>query len=270
MRRVLRGFVAAIALLATSACASPVAPPARVSAVDAAESGTIIIEVPPTSQEALALERPSGPSYGLMAMTRRWRPSDVYQVTVRLTRWNGTAFVDLPTPLEVVLPQKGAIKTQARFGNLAQGQRYRAIATAWGNAGGTAPTLALNTLFPSVADFDLSTAQDVQNALGHVMRVTLDPAPFNGTAVIIPVGAPSNTMTYELTLMTESGSTVLRTTFTRRQTMTLYNLRAGLPYRVLLTARRANGLVTGTASAPLAWDASAPELEQAVSVQVDF
>lgn len=262
MRRVLRGLLAAIALLATSACASPVAPPVRAEAATASETGTIIIEMPPSGQEASR--------YALMALTRRWSPSDVYQYKVRLTRWNGKAFVDLPTPLEVVLPQKGAVRTQARFGNLAQGQRYRAIATAWGNVGGTAPTLALNTLSPSVADFDLSSPQDVQNALGHVMRVTLDPAPFAGTARIVPEGAPSNTQTYELLLMTENGIPLLRTTFTRRQTMTLSNLKAGVAYRVWLTAFRANGQVTGTASAPLAWDASARELEQAVSVPVVF
>ncbi|MNT66787.1 hypothetical protein D3C72_2048750 [compost metagenome] len=102
------------------------------------------------------------------------------------------------------------------------------------------------------------------------MKVTLDPAPFNGRATIVPVGASTNTQTYDLSLVTGNGAEVVRKTFTRRQTMILSNLKAGESYRVTLTARRANGGVTGTASAGLSWDASALELEQDVTVTLVF
>jgi hypothetical protein len=249
-----RIVLVAIALLAASACARPVSAPAPQGI---AGERTIVIEMAPAAPEVLAV-------------TRRWRPSDVVHYTVRLTRWNGTAFVDLPAPLEIVLPQKGPIRTHARFTNLAQGQRYRASVTAWGNAGGTAASMPLNTLSPSLAEFDLSAPQDVANAFWRVMRVTLDPAPFNGTAVITPLNRPSGTLSFDLELATQSGEVVFRASYPRQQTMTLSNLKAGLPYTVTLTARRANGLVNAVASAPLSWDANAAELEQDVSVSVSF
>lgn len=240
-------------LLTASACARPAG---VLPAPEAPQGGTIVVEVPAAGPE-------------VMAVARRWLPSDIVQLTVRLTRWNGTAFVDLPQPVEVVLPQKGSPVMHARFSNLAQGRRYRATVTAWGNAGGTAPMFPLNTLSPSLVDFDLSAAQNVQDALWRVSALKLDPVPFNGTAVIVPLGAPNGTQTYDLELLT-GGGVVFRETFTRRQGMTLSNLKAGVGYTVTLTARRANGAVTATTSAPLSWNASAAELEQDVTLEMRF
>jgi hypothetical protein len=253
MGAMFRILLAALATLSASACARPAGMPD----LGTSPNRTITIELP-------------APSYELFATTRRWRPTDVYLYTVRLTRWNGSAFVDLPTPLVVFLPQKGTPKTLARFANLAQGRRYRATVTAWGNAGGTAASLALNTQSPSIADFDFSAVQDVQDALWRMPGVTLDSVPFSGTAVVTPVGLPSHARTVDLELSTESGNVVFSETYSRTQTMTLLNLKAGVLYTVSLAARRANGQLIDKVSVPLSWNASASQLEQSVTISVPF
>ncbi len=245
----------AIATLLVSACASPVAAPSLSANATA---------------PALVIEPQAAARYDLLAVTRRWRPSDVFQYTVRLTRWNGMAFVDLPTPVVVVLPQKGAVRTQARFTNLSQGRRYRATVTAWGNAGGTAPAQVLNAGTPSVAEIDYRGAQDVQDTLLRQVSITLDPVSFSGTAVVNPLNVPPGTQNYDLELSTGSGAVVYSTSFARMRMMTLSNLKAGVPYTVTLTARRANGTVQAQASAAWSWDPKAPELEQDLTVPVTF
>ena len=254
MAAIARLLLAGLFLVMTSACAHP---PGLPQADHAPDGATIVVEMPA-----------EGPA--VLAVARRWRPSDVFHYTVRLTRWNGTAFVDLPQPLEVVVPKRSSPVMQVRFTNLAQGRRYRATVIAWGNAGGTAPSVPLNALSPSVADFDLSAAQDVQDALWRVSFPMLDPVPFNGKAVIVPLGAPAGVQTYDLELATASGLVVFRGTFDRRQTMTVTNLKAGTAYKVSLAARRGNGAVSATTSAPLSWDERALELEQDVTLELRF
>lgn len=259
MAAIARLLLAGLFLVMASACARPASLPqaSLPQARQAPEGTTIVVEMPAAGPEVLAV-------------ARRWRPSDVFHYTVRLTRWNGTAFVDLPQPLEVVLPKRTSPLMQVRFTNLAQGRRYRATVIAWGNAGGTAPSVPLNALSPSVADFDLSAAQDVQDALWRVSFPMLDPVPFNGKAVIVPLGAPAGVQTYDLELATASGLVVFRGTFDRRQTMTVTNLKAGTAYKVSLAARRGNGAVSATTSAPLSWDERALELEQDVTLELRF
>ena len=254
MVAIARLLVTGLCLVTASACARPAS---VLPAPDAPAGGTVVVELPAAGPE-------------VMALVRRWRPSDIVQVTVRLTRWNGTAFVDLPQPVEVVLPQKGTPLMQVRFSNLAQGRRYRATVIAWGNAGGTAPTFPLNTLSPGLVDIDLSASQNVQDAFWRVSPLKLDAVPFNGTAVIVPLGVPNGTQTYDLELATTSGEVIFRGTFSRRQTMTLSNLKAGVGYIVSLAARRANGAVAVTTSAKLSWDASTAELGQDVTLELTF
>lgn len=205
-------------------------------------------------------------------MSRRWLASDIFQYEVSLRRWDGSGFMELDPPVRLVLPQKGESKHEARFTNLRAGERYRVDVLAQGNAGGTAPERVLNSETPAAVEFDLGGGPDVESEKRERVGVTLDPVPFAGALTLRPVNVPGFVQTFTVDLQeAASGQTRYAGSFTYRQTMRLSNLRAGVDYRVLLSAYRANGRLYKTVdSGVLRFDPSATELEQERSLDFPF
>ena len=129
-----------------------------------------------------------------------WSEMDVYQYEVSLKVKSGSTFVDLTSPLSVVVPHKVGPKSKAVFTNLKRGQVYQATVIAKGNVGGTAPSMLLSPV-PVTILFDFSASQDVEATLNADIQIPLGPpVPFNGSgtvAIQIPLDAP-----YERPLVT--------------------------------------------------------------------
>jgi hypothetical protein len=239
-------------ILAAAGCGrAPVAPPPDASA-------QVVVEI----RAPLAAQ----------AVSRRWQVADIYQYEVSLRRWEGTGFTDLSPPLRLVLPQKDAPRHEARFLNLRHGARYRVDVVAKGNAGGTAPERVLNSETPSGVEFDLTGAQDVSDQRRASVTVRLDPVPFAGTLVLRPLNVPAFVQRFDVALQeAASGVTRYAATFAPDQTMTLTNLKAGIPYTVLLEAYRGNGrLYRSIESDVVLFDPSQTELEQDRVLEIPF
>lgn len=215
---------------------------------------------------------PATLAYETQATVHRWQAADVFRYEVTLKRWNGAQFVGLPTPVVVLLPQKGTVKRSARFSNLRQGVRYQAEVRALGNIGGTAPSLHLNAATPCTAVFDLSAGQNVDDALVRSLQVLLDPVAFSGVLSVSPKRVPAQAATLQVDLLDAATGTVRYTgTYPKNKTMTLSNLRTGIRYVVRLTAKRSNGKVVRTAqSAEVLFDPAGQDLEQTRTVNVSF
>lgn len=220
---------------------------------------------------ALRISAPA-PSYAIQAIAHRWQASDVFQYEVTLEQWDGSRFVDLASPVVVVLPQKGIVKQDARFTNLRQGVRYQAIVRAMGNPGGTAPDVHLNAMTPCTAVFDLTAGQDVDDALVRSLQVLLDPVAFSGELTVSAKRVPGQASTLQVDLLDADTGTVRYTsTYPKNKVMTLSNLRTGIRYVVRLTAIRSNGNVVATAqSDEVLFDPAGQDLEQSRTVNVSF
>lgn len=186
-----------IVLLAGCSVASPSAhAPGAVTAADTTGAvvtnslmgGTksVAITIAPPQEGAFA----SQGNYRVMTVQHHWTANDVYQYTANLKLWNGTAYADFTTPLNIVIPQKGTgAKTKAVFTNLSQGQKYQVQLTAQGNDGGTAATSTLDNNTATTSIFDFTATQDVQDTLAATLTVTFDQVAFSGTGTAT-VGAP--------------------------------------------------------------------------------
>ena len=212
------------------------------------------------------------PSFETQVVSRRWRASDIFQYEVSLRRWDGAGFVALDPPLQLVLPQKGESKHEARFLNLRAGERYRVDVLAKGNVGGSAPERVLNSETPAAVEFDLRGGPDVEGERRERVSVMLDPVPFSGGVTLQLRNVPGFVQSFTVDLQEAvSGQTRYSGAFTYRQTMRLSNLRAGADYRVLLSAYRTNGRLYKTLqSGILRFDPAAMELEQERNLEFVF
>ena len=121
-------------------------------------------------------------AFELLTVQHRWVVADIFQYTANLKYWDGAAYIDFVTPLNTVIPRKGATpKTSAVFTNLKQGSKYQVSLTAEGDNGGTAATTTLNAATSTTAVFDFTATQDVEDTLGTTLTVALDQVPFSGT-----------------------------------------------------------------------------------------
>lgn len=214
----------------------------------------------------------ASPPREIQAPVHRWVTSDVHQFKVTLKVWNGSAYVDLaPANVLIVSPQLHPGK-QARYSNLKANQKYRAVVEAFGNVGGTSPTFHLNSQTPAFADFDFTGGPNLEDTLATSVQVTLDPVPFSGVVTLRPVSIPNMTNNFLYELRDTNTNTVKLTgTFMRNQTMTLNNLRMGIPYQVTLTARQGNGSVIATRQSPvILFDPLGQDVEQARQIDVSF
>ncbi len=230
------------------------------------------VPIAPAVADLVVALSPPRPPLKTMALSRRWGDADVFQFEVSLRRWDGDRFMDLAPALTVVLPRKDASEHEARFTNLRAGMRYRAEVVAKGNVGGTAPDMILNAQEPSGVDFDLTGAQDVENVHYRSLSVRLDSVPFSGTLELLPQNVPTLVHRFSVDLRDAvSGESRFAGSFAKTQTLTLSNLRAGISYRVLLTALRANGKpYRSVESEVVHFDPAAPELEQDRSLAISF
>lgn len=212
------------------------------------------------------------PSFETLGVSRRWQASDIYQYQVSLRRWDGTGFAELSPPVSLLLPQKGEARHEARFTNLRHGDRYRVEVLAQGNVGGTAPDGVLNAEVPCRVEFDLAGGQDVESERWQQVSVRLDPVPFSGTLTLRPMNVPGFISRFSVALRdSQSGETRYAGQFVAKQTMTLTNLRAGIPYKVLLEAYRANGnLYRKAESEVVRFEPTADALEQQRTLVIAF
>lgn len=183
-------------------CAFPGTAPSPVSAPDAVTTSSALGG---NRTLSITMLPPQDASYQTAAIVHRWVDNDIFQYEATLKVWNGTSFVDLQTPLTVVVPRKGATpKTRAVFTNLRQGQRYQVSIAARGNVGGTAATTLLNSSTATTADFDFTATQDVEDTVATNVQVTFDSVAFNGNGSTT-IGTPADG-TYTNPSAPESGS----------------------------------------------------------------
>ena len=248
---------AAVAALAPAGCTSaPLAGPAAPTAREAT-SAVLTLQVAPPDL------------YGLLAVVRKWQPTDVFEYDVTLQRWNGSTFVGLVPALTVVVPRAAA--TRAVFMRLRQGTRYQASVVARGNTGGTAATTVLNATVPAAATFDMTAGQDVVDAPTASATVTLDTVPFDGAFKVVPANVPSSTKTFNFTLVrTDTSQTLVTASYAMGQTMNLAHVKAGVPYKLTLVALKSNGGTVGTATQTFSFDTAAATLEQNADMAVTF
>lgn len=227
---------------------------------------------PPLPREFVVTISAPSPSFESQVVSRRWRASDIFQYEVSLRRWDGTGFIELAPSVQLVLPQKGERKREARFANLRAGGRYRVDVLAKGNAGGTAPDRLLNSETPAAVEFDLRGGPGVESERRERVSVALDPVAFSGRLMLHPRNVPAFVKTFKVDLReASSGQTRYAGSFTSNQTMRLSNLRAGVDYRVGLSAYRANGRLYKTLdSGKVHFDPAALELEQERTLEFVF
>lgn len=187
-------IVSLVGMLALTACsqAQPTAAPAPGGVVTVAQTSADALVADSfeagSKNAMITIGTPSDAGFGgakafeLLAVQHRWVVDDIFQYTANLKVWDGNAYVDFATPLDTVIPRKGATpKTSAVFTNLKQGKKYLVSLAAQGNNGGTDATTVLNADTSTTAVFDFTAAQDVQDTLSTTMTVVLDQMPFNGT-----------------------------------------------------------------------------------------
>ena len=168
-------------------CAFPGTAPGPISSPDAVTAASALGGKRSISVTMLP---PQDASYQTSAIVHRWVDNDIFQYEATLKVWNGTSYVDLQTPLTVVVPRKGqAPKSRAVFTNLRQGFRYQVAIAARGNVGGTAATAQLNANTPTAAIFDFTAGQDVEDTVSSNVQIAFDSVPFNGngtTTIVAP------------------------------------------------------------------------------------
>jgi len=137
-------------------------------------------------QLMVELAAPKAAGFSTQAVIHAWDVTDLFQYEVTLKVFDGESheYVDLSPAMKVVVPQKGSDNpyNRAVFTNLSQGKKYRAVVVAKGNPGGTAGAVVLNEATPTVADYDFSATQDVEDFLSQSVKVVFDAVGFNGTA----------------------------------------------------------------------------------------
>ena len=174
-------------------CAFPGKAPTPVASADAVTAASALGGNRTVSVTMLP---PQDAAYRTAAIVHRWVDHDIFQYEATLKVWNGTSYVDLQTPLTVVVPRKGqAPKSRAVFTNLRQGQRYQVAIAARGNVGGTAATTLLNTNTPTAAVFDFTAGQDVEDTITSNVQVTFDSVAFNGSGTTTIVAPADGTYT---------------------------------------------------------------------------
>ena len=190
-------IVSLVAVLAVTACSQPqpagaLAPGARVTAEQHASvvPGDALVTDSRQAgdrQAVITLGTPQdagfgAKAFGLLTVQHRWVVADIFQYTANLKVWDGAAYVDFATPIDTIIPRKGAEpKTSAVFTNLKQGSKYRVQLTAQGDNGGTSPLTVLNGDTETAAVFDFTAAQDVEDTLTTVLTIVLDQVAFSGT-----------------------------------------------------------------------------------------
>ena len=259
----MRRAIATLLLLAAAGCASPnpaTVPGGRVAAPGAAtRTGSLTLAVAPAA-------------YAIQAIARRWLASDIYQYEVTLQYWTGTSFADFEPAMTVVMPQKvEAPRQQARFSNLKQGTRYRAVLVVRGNPGGTAPTTVLNADATVAAIIDLTASQDVEEAQAVTLQGQLDAVPFAGAATVEVAGVPAGTTDLEAVLLDAVSGTALSTlSYPVTQQARFSGLRAGTTYQLALTASQDGSALATAHSDPFSWDPEAPSLASEQPVYITF
>jgi hypothetical protein len=203
-----RLLIASLLLLGGCAAPSPVsnAPSTMAPASQAAATALVTdSKMGGTKQVSIAIAPPKDGAFRVQTVQHHWVADDIYQYTATLKVWDGSAYVDLATPLSVVVPQKGSSpKTMAVFTNLRQGKKYQIVLTAQGNDGGTAADTELNHNTASTAEFDFSASQDVEDTLSATMNVTFDAVAFSGSGSAT-ITAPADG-SYENPTSAESGA----------------------------------------------------------------
>lgn len=136
---------------------------------------------------AVAFRRAAEPRRDLLAVVHRWVIGDVFDYVVSLRhRGADGAFVDLDPPLTAVVSAKEEDPAgTVMFTDLAHGEVYQAEVVARGNKDGTAPEQILTTQNRSVAIFDFSKVQDVEDTLVTDVRVVLDGMNFVGKGTVV-------------------------------------------------------------------------------------
>lgn len=147
---------------------------------------------------------PQEGGYNILAAVHHWVDADIFEYRATLKTWNGTAYEDFGTPLQVVIPRKGTPKSTAVFTNLKQGSKYQVSLQAWGDNGGTAATSQLNANTATTAVFDFTATQDVEDAPSQTMTIAFDQVAFSGTGTA-SVGTPADG-TYQNPASAEAGS----------------------------------------------------------------
>ncbi|HEY9722902.1 MAG TPA: hypothetical protein V6D47_12900 [Oscillatoriaceae cyanobacterium] len=257
----MRGTAMALGLaLVLGGCGSqpplPVAAPAR---LQAPERAAATVEI--------------APRFAVLSLDHRWQATDIYQYTVSLKVWNGSAYVDLAPAVSVVVPQKSTpAETQAVLSNLKQGARYEVVVQVQGNAGGTAPSQVLNADDTgNTAVLDFTQRQDLENMETVGVSPTLDRVPFSGTATVAASNVPAGTDSFLAQLQdASSGAVIASLTYPATQTASFSHLRTGVNYTVSLTALQAGTAVASATSAPLYYDPSGQDLEQAQALAIAF
>ena len=210
----------------------------------------------------LHLEAPSA-AFRLQGLSHRWVPADIYQYEVTLRSYDENGNPGPNPPVTVVLPQKGTVRSTARFTALRQGLRYQAEVLAWGNVGGTAPEVVLNGQAATRPEFDLTARQDVGDTHAWSGRVTLDSVPFSGSLRLEPQNVPAGADAFRVTLRNDETDAVLyAANYGTSETMTLINLRLGVPYRASVEAIEAGVVLATTATDRYMFDPAGQDLEQ--------
>lgn len=249
MRRHLFGIVVALGLPLGGCAVAPSAP--------AAGMRDVVLHLDPAPA-----------AYGVQALARRWRASDIHSYEVTLRVWDGASFVDLASPVVV---QMANLASTATFRRLRQGRRYQATVVARGNAGGNAPDQVLNTLQPASSSFDLTAGQDVSDSYAAALQVVLDPVPFSGALIIQAVAPPAGTDAYEATLLDAATAEVVATVaYPAGQQGRFERLKTGIHYAVRLRAYSGDAALDEAEGASVVFDAAAAELEQELATAVPF
>jgi hypothetical protein len=203
-------FILPLLVLLSAGCgALPVAngPATMAPAANAASGQSVVADslMGGNKSVAIMIAPPKESGFKVQTVQHHWTADDIYQYTANLKVWNGTAYVDFATPINVVIPQKGsAPKTSAVFTNLKQGTKYQVKLTAQGDDGGTAATATLNANTDTTSVFDFTATQDVEDTLSATMTIVFDQVAFSGTGTAT-VGTPSDG-TYENPSAAETGT----------------------------------------------------------------
>ena len=152
----------------------------------------------------IEIAAPNEGGYNILAAVHHWVDNDIVEYRATLKAWNGTAYADFATPLQVVVPRKGTPKNSAVFTNLKQGSKYQVSLQAWGDDGGNTATSQLNADTATTAVFDFTATQDVEDAPSETMTITFDQVAFSGTGTAT-VSTPADG-TYQNPSSAEAGS----------------------------------------------------------------